>query len=329
MKRILLAGLLVAGPLPAAWGQPRALYSNPVIQVPPQPSAPQVDATAWVCNDPFNLIQSVFVEYGTGIPVIQNLTYFETADTLIYTTNNEIGSNTGFTFDDFAIDNDGNGTNAMSANFINNGLVFAGVLTNIVVPYNFGLITNNFFELLGIFSPPLPGYLDSFIVPSRIAVSATNLASPGLLEVGQAGVLSLHGGNVNLSRATVRVQGVGDYPGGFYALNPNFSVFLTTNATSFPTGSTFNQGIFSEYWGSGEDFDFPPFFTVPTIANFTLPNPFSPSETTSDVPSGSATFPVSVQSLNAKAFANDAVLGVGTENQAGGVHQQLRYERGH
>lgn len=281
MKRAAIGTVFMAALMPAVWGTPSPLYQNTGdVEAPPQ-IAPTVDATSFVNTGLFNISNSVIVGVLQGDGVIQNVDYYETSDTVNYTNNNEMGSNTGFLFDYFAQGAGGNGTNKMAANFVNNGAIFAGTVTNTQT-------TNNFFQILGAVEADFTT-IAFFVVPSQIKVLATNLVNPGLLEVGVAGRLSLQGNTVDLTRGIERVESLNDVPGtvftnGFGGLFGFFGVPLFMN----------NSGMFDQFWNVDGDLTGNP--------NLTLPNPSSPLEFVQDVDQGAITTTIQAPNASASVF---------------------------
>jgi hypothetical protein len=287
MKRLLLTALLVAGLLPAPlMGQIiTPLYQNGLVETVYPQAPPQIDATAWLCNLPFFVALPVSVNFGGGFPDIFSAPPYQTADTFNFTNNNEMATDNGFIFNAFTSSN-GLTTNAW--NFINNGEVFAGVDTNLIVP---GQYTNNFFGIYELVGAGQASNITFATVPTQITAWATNLVSPGVLEIGPGGTLNLHGGNVDLSRGTVRVESVTDFPGGDFFLEDPIS-------EEESSGATFNEGIFPESWQS---------IATNGVGSFALPTPFGGLTLVTNVPSGLADYPLEVESPNATAYANVAL----------------------
>ena len=253
MKHSLYAIVLSLAVANFVSAQPAPLYENDgVVNV-----APQIDATSFVNNGFFTI--GVFGNiisvnsggagslFGSVAPEL-----YDTSDTLNYTNNNTMSINSGFRFD---TEPSGSGNNHMAANFVNIGSISAGTSTNSIFFGNFFLGT----------------LLFSSFVSSEITVSATNLVNPGLLEVGGDGLLKLTGNNVDLSRGTTRVEGVG-----------------------FQNGLVFDSGIFDLDWGVGVNSNRAGFFN--------LPNPSSPLEPARNVDFGPTLLSVVAQNALAYVF---------------------------
>jgi hypothetical protein len=267
MKRLLFAGVINLVICMVVLGQPSPIYENDgVVEVPPQ-FAPQIDATNFVNKGLFdiNFLSTTFkTTFFNGFAAV-NVQLYDFSDTLNFTNQNGMSTDTGFRFDTFAGGSGGNGTRRMAANFNNSGTIIAGAATN-------SFFTNNFQFLFG---------------SSKILVSATNVVSPGLLEVGGNGLLSVKGRNVDLTRGVLRVD---SNTGSF----PFFGFF---NGFIFP-GSFFNSGIFDQFWGVG--------LNTNQAGNFTLPFPSSPAEPATDIVLGATFVNINLITSNAYVFLSQS-----------------------
>ena len=196
MKQLLFTGLLILALEGLVSAQPGTTYTNNgSINAPPD-RFPVVDATNFLNNGLFNI----------GLPNVLPLNLFDFSDVLNFTNHNVMACNTGFRFD---TEPSGSGSATMAANFINlaPGSVAAGSATNGF----FAFSTNGFIGggaglaaiTIGESGFPL------------LVVSATNIVSTGLLDVGESGIINLGGANINLERGTVHVEGFDESTNSF------------------------------------------------------------------------------------------------------------------
>jgi hypothetical protein len=193
-----------AGPAPAA----DSYYINDSILTYPGTVAypPAIDATNFVNNSYF-VINFTTIAFGTEL--------FETSDTLNYTNNGFMVANTGFQFD---TQSSTTGARRRAANFFNPGSISCGSVNN---------TGDVFLGLLG-----LLGY-------AQCVVNATNIANPGSVDVGEAGLIQFAGQNVDLSQSTLSLEGFGAVAAGngLFDLNTNLwdpSIYLSANYAVSP-----------------------------------------------------------------------------------------------
>jgi hypothetical protein len=156
---------------------------------------PTIDATNFVNNNVFTVI------YGT---YTFDHEFYEPWNVLNYTNIGSMAVNTGFRFD------------TQTTNQIPHQM--AGSF------YNAGTISCGAFAML-------PAYAGA----GQLVVSATNLASPGEVDIGPNGFLTFTGGNVDLSHSTIGLEGFGS---GFFsypiAIGQDWTFGLDTNADWSP-----------------------------------------------------------------------------------------------
>lgn len=171
---------------------------------------PQIDATA-------------FLNLGTFQALVGTLPY-DFSNTLYYTNRGTMIGIPGFRFDY----TDDLGIRRPAANFVNNsGGQVAGV---------------EYFILPDYWGP-------SRYVQTMLLIAATNVASSGYLGVGNGGIISLSGQNVDLSRGGVEVQSLAAFG----------TSILDTDQDNIPDSFYAESGMFDTYWGSGLQ-DPPPLF---------------------------------------------------------------------
>ncbi|HTX20890.1 MAG TPA: hypothetical protein VMD27_03365 [Candidatus Aquilonibacter sp.] len=135
----------------------------------PPDSVPQYDATNFVINNTFT------INFAT---LTVNDELYEPVDVVNYTNTGTMAANTGFEFDTQTA-----GQHQPAGNFFNGGSIYCASYMD----------TNVAFFLFDL-------YAGQFIV------SATNIVSPGLVDVGTDGLMQFTGGNVNLSRGLFTVE---------------------------------------------------------------------------------------------------------------------------
>ncbi len=245
MKRLILAVFLAAAARAVIAAQP-AFINNGVIT---NAADAQVPATNYINNGVIDLT----FQTGTGsvIPGFNALIFnfsaplFDFTDVQNYTNRGLMAIDTGFRFDTAPSGAPGDtAPRHMAKSFVNSnpGQVVVGSVTN-------GLSLNSFFFFFGLAAP-------------QIRVSATNVVNSSLLDVGDTGLITIDGNDVNLSRGALNVEGSLTFNGLFFGLT-NFFVPL-------------NVSIFPQYWGVGRETN------VMSQANFTLPTVFSPLHQVND-----------------------------------------------
>ena len=164
-----------------------------------------IDATNFINNGTFDLSISGF-----------DAGQFDFSDVLNYTNRGVMYCDQGFLFNDSP---SGTGSIRPSANFVNQnpGQIYAGAAVPDLPP-------NFFLGLTG--AGPAP----------QIIISATNITSSGLLQVGQAGRISAKGNALNLSHSAMIVEGFDQAGSG-----------LITG------GVDLGLGEFIQYWGGGTE----------------------------------------------------------------------------
>ena len=158
--------------------------------------------------------------------------FYETSDTLNYTNTGLMMGNAGFQFDN---QSSGTGGRTSSANFYNQGTVSAGSTAN---------TTDIFGGLLG-----LLGYFPQCLV------NATNIANPGVVDVGVDGLIQLTGDNVDLSAGTLNMEGAGANAfglGGDFGFTTNvwYTGFLGPNYAISGPVPFFKQMFFANFFGN-------------------------------------------------------------------------------
>jgi len=182
--------------LPMATHAASDFYINDGILLCPPQVPPNIDATNFVNNNFFSINYTNF---------FQNQP-FRMASVLNFTNNGLMAGNLGFQFDTGPV---GTGTRRMAANFKNAGTISSGSVGN----------TNSFAGLIFGLGLGLP----------KTVISATNVfLNSSTNIVGQDGLFSLTGKNVDLSRATIEMEGFFD------------------SSTLFAN----QAGIFDNYWGT-------------------------------------------------------------------------------
>jgi hypothetical protein len=218
MKRMLFLCLAGLALVDAALAQPSQTYLNTGTVSAPPATVPVIDATNFVNTGSFNID---FTNLSYTIPL------FETSDTLNFTNKNIITGNTGYRFDTAP---SSTGSRRMAANFVNTttGSISVGSATNTFFQNAFlnNSVFNSFFLGGG----------------AKMVVWATNIISPGTIDIGLDGLLTMHGKNVDLTRGGLIVEGS--------------DAFLTGTNLGFFVGGLFNGGfanigIFDRYWGIG------------------------------------------------------------------------------
>mgnify|MGYP001556622662 FL=1 len=173
----LLCGLLGMALVRPALAADNLFQNDGIITYPgTEVNPPVIDATNFVNTGTINISF-------TFLPA-KLLQFYETSDTLNYTNTGLIMGNTGFQFDD---QSSVSGTRRLSANFYNQGTISAGSIDNLIDPYD---------GLLGLF-----GYFP------QCFINATNIVSPGVVDVGVEGLIQFTGENVDLSAGTLYVEG--------------------------------------------------------------------------------------------------------------------------
>lgn len=164
-----------------AWALPDAYYINNAIVSFPGTALypPQIDALNFVNNSSFT------VNFGT---ILLGEELYETSDTLNYTNIGLLMCNSGFWFDDQTA---GTGTSSTggrkpSISFYNSGTVSCGSVNDT--------------------TDPLDGEL-AFFGYAQCLISATNIFNPGILDVGEDGLIQITGKHVDLTHSQLLIEG--------------------------------------------------------------------------------------------------------------------------
>ena len=221
MKSKLLCGLF-AGTVAlsaSAQQQPELFYNiqQGVSLLAPPTIPPNVDAINFVNHGQFVIN---FTNQLPFDPPPQNPYPFETQNTLNYS--NFFGAtmscNTGFRLETFVPPG---GPRRPANSFFNDGVVECGTLdTSNFFFFSFGSGGGFFFNF-------------GSISGAKLLVSATNILSPGEIDMGFDSVCKLKGDSINLERGAINMENFG---------------FGVNNGGLF-----FNGGIFDGYWGLGRN----------------------------------------------------------------------------
>lgn len=197
--------------------------NNAIVSYPGTVSFPPViDATNFVNNGTFTINYSTFF-FSTIQP------FYETSDTLNYLNSGVMVNNSGFRFDNRS---SVSGSRTPSGSFYNPGMISCGSVTNANDIFSGILFVNGFFFLGNSYYP-------------QCLVSATNIASPGLIEMGFGGKAQLAGQNVDLSRSSINIENFAT----IYSILGNSVVASSYNGANVAgTGIT---GLNTNYWNPG------------------------------------------------------------------------------
>ncbi len=200
MKRLIFAAYLGLGLASGAWAGPLTGYTNNGTVDINSPTE-VVDATNFVNNGNFIVGISTF-----------DAGQFDFSDVLTYTNRGVMYSDQGFLFNNSP---SSIGQIQPSVNFMNQnpGQIYAGAL---VLPANT--------QVFGAVSGPAP----------QIIVSATNITSSGVMQVGQTGRISVTGNNVNLGHGSSIVE--------------SFELESNPEITG---GAVLGPGEILQFWGTG------------------------------------------------------------------------------
>src|ERR1017187_8135470 len=210
MKQKLLCGLMALVLGPAALGRTPAFYENyGVVQCPPE-IPPTIDASNFINHAEF------FVNFTNGNILTLPFTTppYETTSTLNYT--NDFGAvmscNTGFRMETYSLQS---GQRQRASSLYNNGTIDCGTLGTSNVIFIGGFLFNLFGTGSGV----------------KCLVNASNIYSPGTINIGFDSLLSLKGENIDLTGGTLAMEN---------------SVFNGINGLFL-----FNNVSFDGYWGLG------------------------------------------------------------------------------
>src|ERR1039457_2267422 len=219
MKQKLLCGLMALVLGPAALGRTPAFYENyGVVQCPPE-IPPTIDASNFINHAEF------FVNFTNGnlltLPVATPP--YETSSTLNYT--NDFGAvmscNTGFRMETYSLQS---GQRQRASSLYNNGTIDCGTLGTSNVIFIGGFLFNLFGTGSGV----------------KCLVNASNIYSPGTINIGFDSLLSLRAESIDLTHGTLAMEN---------------SLFNGINGLFL-----FNAVSFDGYWGLGDPFTQRPLF---------------------------------------------------------------------
>lgn len=243
IKSRLLCGLFAGAVALSAWGQANPSYNvdpGQLFLAPPK-VPPNVDAINFVNHGQFviNFTNQLPFDPPPQIPYP-----FETQDTLNYS--NFFGAlmscNTGFRLETFVPPG---GPRRPANSFYNDGVMHCGTLdTSNFFFFTFGGAANVFFNFFGSISG------------SKLTVFATNILSPGEIDMGFDSVCILNGGSVSLERGAITMESAG------FGINS--------------LGLFFNGSIFDGYWGLGLNFGTTPVGSINPAAQFGSSPAFTP-----------------------------------------------------
>jgi hypothetical protein len=171
---------------------------------------PQIDATA-------------FLNLGTFQVLLDTLPY-DFSNTLYFTNRGVMIGAPGFRFDY----TDDRGIRRPAATFVNTSVGQIAGLEFLILPDYWG---------------------PSRYVQTMLLISATNVTSSGYLGVGNGGIISINGRNVDLSRGGIEVQSMATFG----------TSILDTDQDNIPDSFYSESGMLDTYWGSGLQ-DPPPLF---------------------------------------------------------------------
>lgn len=169
---------------------------------------PTIDATNFINTGTFIIN---FTTFNTTQP------FYETSDTLNYTNTGSMMANTGFRFDQQST---GTGLRTPASSFFNQGTISGGSVNDTTDPFG--------------------GFLGLFYGYSQCLISATNIVNPGAVVAGLDGRIQFAGQNVDLSHATLTMEGASANVGG----TGNFGVNTNFWDPSYYLGSTYAQSAF-------------------------------------------------------------------------------------
>jgi hypothetical protein len=177
IKWPLLGALLSLGMARAALAAGASYVNNAVINYPLNVNYPPViDATNFVNNNQFIINFTV-------LSLVQP--FYETSDTVNFTNRGLMMANTGFRFDTQLAANNEVVNRVMAGSFYNSGTISCGSVNDLTATVFFGA--------------PYVQFL----------VSATNIVYPGVLDVGQDGLIQFTGQNMDLTRSRLTLESSG------------------------------------------------------------------------------------------------------------------------
>jgi len=205
---LVFTGLLLLAWYPTA-AQDTYYENDGIVSYPGTTSfPPQIDALNFINTGSFTInFQSLEAVVEGAQP------FYETSDTINYTNTGLMMVNSGFVFD---TQSTGTGLHTPAGSFYNQGSIYCGSVQDTTDP------------LLGLLAGL--GY-------DQCVVNATNIASPGLVDVGIDGLIQFTGQDVDLTRATLTVETAGANANGtgFFGTNSWFPFFdLGTTFASTP-----------------------------------------------------------------------------------------------
>lgn len=248
MNGKLLFGLFALASSGSAFGQAATFYENNGVLVAPPAIPPNIDAVNFVNRGTF-VINFTNVSFPITAPPA-GLPPYETQNTVNYTNaaGHLMSANLGFRLETY---DSNTHLRRRAGSFFNAGTINVGTIdtTNFLVGREAYFDSSNFFFL-------------GTIAGAKLQVNATNIASPGTINMGFESLLSFKGRSIDLTRSTINseLQGFG------VASGANLGFF-------------FNQGIFDGYWGVGDVASQRPLFYpngINPVAFFEIPPPLTP-----------------------------------------------------
>jgi hypothetical protein len=267
MKRLFLSGFLALTLAPFVHGQPTGSFINNgtiITNIPPP-----IDATNFINNGIFEIALNAVATNKVGafgtISLLNVFPALDFSDVLNYTNRGTMSCDTGFIFN---TQPSGTGTPHRAALFGNSNLgqISAGSASSPII------------STAVFFFGSLP----------QLTISATNVVSSGVLDVGVDGLLTVDGETLNLSHGLLNIEGLSTFGS------------LFTGGLFF--GASFNIGIFPNYWGDGLETN-----AIPA-SSFVLSNAFSSFHPVTNTLFQAGA--ISVAPRNAQGFANVNVIDV-------------------
>jgi hypothetical protein len=231
-----LAGMMLT---PGAWAQEAFYINDQVISVPPQPYAPQIDATNFVNENLFLLdLYDTNSLFFTGYSFFGSPAYpYKTSNTLNYTNSNTgtLSSFEGFDFQTWPY----SGGPRMASSFFNDSLGTINVATN-----------------GGSYYLPLQGFSGYYYgAAAQLVISATNVFNRGSINMGPDTLLRITGKRVDLSRSALSMEGFGSTYGsadgifdGYWGVGTPINGMDPANDLSGPWAFT------PDYWVTNRDY---------------------------------------------------------------------------
>jgi hypothetical protein len=189
IKWPLLCALFSLAMARAALAADASYINNAVINYPLNVNyPPDIDATNFINNNQFIINFTV-------LSLVQP--FYETSDTVNFTNRGLMMANTGFQFDTQLAANNEIVNRVMAGSFYNSGTISCGSVNDLTATVFFGAPYD------------------------QCLVSATNVVNPGVLDVGQDGLIQFTGQNMDLTRGRFTLESSGPIltGTGYYGLN--------------------------------------------------------------------------------------------------------------